>query len=45
MRKRMLTMNNQAYSAYCYSQLVQVFNDTCKAHQDHKLKLRTEGLL
>ncbi|MFT4809532.1 MAG: hypothetical protein ACI9LX_002881 [Paraglaciecola sp.] len=38
-------MNNQEYSAYCYSQLVQVFSDTYKGHQDHKLKFRTEGLL
>ena len=45
MRKRMLTMNNQEYSAYCYSQLVQVFSNTFKGHQNDKLKFRTEGLL
>jgi hypothetical protein len=41
----MLTMNNQEYSAYCYAQLVQVFSNTHKGQQDHKLKCRTEGLL
>ena len=38
-------MNNQEYSAYCYSQLVQVFSNTHKGQQDDKLKFRTEGLL
>ena len=38
-------MNNHEYSAYCYSQLIQVFSDTYKGHQDQKLKFRTEGLL
>jgi hypothetical protein len=38
-------MNNQKYSAYCYSQLVQVFSNTLKGQKDDKLKLRTEGLL
>ena len=38
-------MNNQEYSAYCYSQLVQVFSNTHKGQKDDKLKFRTEGLL
>jgi len=38
-------MNNQEYSAYCYSQLVQVFSNTHKGQQDDKLKFRVEGLL
>lgn len=38
-------MNNQEYSAYCYSQLVQVFTNTRKGQPDDKLKFRTEGLL
>jgi hypothetical protein len=38
-------MNNQEYSAYCYSQLVQVFTNTHKGQPDDKLKYRTEGLL
>ncbi|WP_339724777.1 hypothetical protein [uncultured Paraglaciecola sp.] len=38
-------MNFQEYSAYCYSQLVQVFNNTLKGQPDDKLKFRTEGLL
>jgi len=38
-------MNNQEYSTYCYSQLVQVFSNTHKRQKDDKLKFRTEGLL
>jgi hypothetical protein len=38
-------MNKQEYSAYCYSQLVQVFSNTHKGQKDDKLKFRTEGLL
>jgi hypothetical protein len=38
-------MNNQEYSTYCYSQLVQVFSNTHKGQKDDKLKFRTEGLL
>ena len=38
-------MNNQEYSTYCYSQLVQVFSNTHKWQKDDKLKFRIEGLL
>lgn len=38
-------MNNQEYSVYCYSQLVQVFSNIRKGQQDEQLKCRTEGLL
>ncbi|WP_157828083.1 hypothetical protein [Paraglaciecola sp. MB-3u-78] len=31
-------MNNQEYSAYCYSQLVQVFTNTHKGQPDDELK-------
>jgi hypothetical protein len=38
-------MNNEEYSAYCYSQLLKVFTKTHKGQKDDKLKYRTEGLL
>ncbi|MFT4994274.1 MAG: hypothetical protein ACI965_001297 [Paraglaciecola sp.] len=38
-------MNKEEYAAYCYGQLLQVFNATHKRQQDDKAKYRTEGLL
>jgi hypothetical protein len=40
-----LMMNNEEYTAYCYSQLLQVFTNTHKGQKNDKLQFRTEGLL